>query len=178
MERLTQHSKKTGSPVPSEVLGDICLRISGCDNYDFCEGCPINELLTRLCAYEDTGLTPEQFGYKKFMRESAKYDVQLNMTKLESFINADLAYDQIGRIGSHIAKEMQKLSANILFNELPLSGNPRIRVNRAISYLAEKEAFDLKDGKLSIDDSKVPELQTEARNLKTMLIRRIKNACE
>lgn len=60
MDRLTTHSPRTGSAIPSKQLGDICLRISGCENYDFCEGCPINELLTRLCAYEDTGLTPEQ----------------------------------------------------------------------------------------------------------------------
>lgn len=60
MDRLTEHSYKTGSAVPSARLGDICLRISGCDEYDFCEGCPVNELITKLCSYEDTGLTPEQ----------------------------------------------------------------------------------------------------------------------
>lgn len=60
MDRLTTHSHKTGSAVPSERLGDICLRVIGCDDYDFCEGCPIREMLNKLCAYEDTGLTPEQ----------------------------------------------------------------------------------------------------------------------
>ena len=86
MDRLTTHSHKTGSAVPSARLGDICLRINGCDDYDFCEGCPINELLTKLCAYEDTGLTPEQikqienvllphYGYT---RESVKSAIEKN----------------------------------------------------------------------------------------------------
>lgn len=65
MDRLTTHSHKTGSAVPSERLGDICLRVIGCDDYDFCEGCPIREMLNKLCAYEDTGLTPEQINQAK-----------------------------------------------------------------------------------------------------------------
>ena len=60
MDRLTKRSERTGSAVPGELLGDICLRVSGCEEFDFCEGCPIRMLLTKLCEYEDTGLTPAQ----------------------------------------------------------------------------------------------------------------------
>lgn len=28
-----------------------------CDDFDFCDGCPIARLINRLCEYEDTGLT-------------------------------------------------------------------------------------------------------------------------
>ena len=64
MDRLTKRSERTGSAVPGELLGDICLRVSGCEEFDFCEGCPIRLLLNKLCEYEDTGLTPAQIkGY-------------------------------------------------------------------------------------------------------------------
>lgn len=64
MDRLTKRSERTGSAVPGEQLGDICLRVSGCEKFDFCEECPIGLILTKLCEYEDTGLTPAQIkGY-------------------------------------------------------------------------------------------------------------------
>ncbi|MBQ3265904.1 MAG: hypothetical protein IJH07_09045 [Ruminococcus sp.] len=35
------------------------MMMSFCDDFDFCEGCPVKKMIDRLCAYEDTGLTPE-----------------------------------------------------------------------------------------------------------------------
>ena len=194
MDRLTTHSHKTGSAVPSAHLGDICLRINGCDNYDFCEGCPIAEMLIKLCAYEDTGLTPEQVELLtkpklsksawtgKIFKNEAEAAKALAAYKQGLFefpceLNVDTVLLYAGT-KSDIAKAMKKLCTEASRNKQQFSGNPQIRVNRAISYLAEKEAFKLKNGKLSIDDSKIPELQSKARNLRAMLIRRIKNACK
>lgn len=72
MERLTTRSSLAGSPVPSEVLGDICMRMDFCDEYDFCEDCPIGRLLNKLCEYEDTCLTPQQIGNMKKIRQHGK----------------------------------------------------------------------------------------------------------
>lgn len=60
MERLTKHSELTGSPVPSNIIGDICMKINFCNEFDFCTNCPIRELINRLCAYEDTRYEPEE----------------------------------------------------------------------------------------------------------------------
>ena len=56
MERLTKHSCSTGPVIPNEQLGDLCMLMGFCDDYDFCRDCPVKTLLTRLCEYEDTGL--------------------------------------------------------------------------------------------------------------------------
>lgn len=73
MERLTIHSCSTGSVIPSEQLGDLCMLMGFCDDYDFCRGCPVKTLLTRLCEYEDTGLTPAQINRIKKIRQHGKY---------------------------------------------------------------------------------------------------------
>lgn len=67
MDRLTKHSKLVvDGAVPSENLGDLCLKMDFCDEFDFCEGCPVKKIMDRLCEYEDTGLTPEEiFTMKK-----------------------------------------------------------------------------------------------------------------
>lgn len=67
MDRLTKHSKLViDGGVPSENLGDLCLKMNFCDEFDFCEGCPVKKIMDRLCEYEDTGLTPEEvFTMKK-----------------------------------------------------------------------------------------------------------------
>ena len=121
-------------------------------------------------AYADSGLTPEQIGYTKDMNGAEKNDIQPEVAQLMVFINTHLTYHATK---IDIAKAMKKLNG-----KTPLSGNPQTRINQVIAYLAENGAFHLKDGKLSVDDSRVPELQTQSRDLKTMLIRRIKNACE
>lgn len=64
MDRLTSRSQ-TGCAVPSGILGDICLKMSFCDEYDFCDGCPVGKMIKRLCEYEDTGLTPKQIELMK-----------------------------------------------------------------------------------------------------------------
>lgn len=72
MERLTKRSCSTGSVIPSEQLGDLCLLMGFCDDYDFCRRCPVKTLLTRLCEYEDTGLTPTQINNMKKIRQHGK----------------------------------------------------------------------------------------------------------
>lgn len=61
MDRLTEHSKLVvDGGVPSKNLGDLCLKMNFCDEFDFCEECPVKKIMDRLCEYEDTGLTPEE----------------------------------------------------------------------------------------------------------------------
>lgn len=73
MERLTDHSAYNGTPVPNrDTIGDLCLMMSFCDDYDFCEGCPVKKMMDRLCAYEDTGLTPEEIAELKEKKNTAK----------------------------------------------------------------------------------------------------------
>ena len=60
MERLTAHSKYSGTPTPNlKTIGDVCMKMPFCDDYDACEGCAIRKMIDRLCEYEDTGLTPK-----------------------------------------------------------------------------------------------------------------------
>lgn len=66
MDRLTKHSKLViDGAVPSENLGDLCLKMDFCDEFAFCKGCPVKKIMDRLCEYEDTGLTPEQIDKMK-----------------------------------------------------------------------------------------------------------------
>lgn len=202
MERLTQRSPKTGAATPSDSIGDICFHFCDCESFDFCEHCPVNRILQRLCEYEDTGLTPEQVELltkpklsksswtgKIFKNEeAAKALAEYNQGSYESYrkkciekilLDLGVEVNSPKNTAENIRSQaIKKLSAEDPGNKQQLSGNPQIRVNQVISYLAEKKAFDLRNGKLSIDDSKVPELQTEALNLKTMLIRRIKKVIE
>lgn len=63
-ERLTMHLCDTPAP-NRDTVGDICMKITFCDDYDFCEGCPIKAMIDRLCEYEDIGLTPAGIEYLK-----------------------------------------------------------------------------------------------------------------
>lgn len=66
MERLTRPSiVSISSAVPSENLGDLCMKMDFCDEFYMCEGCPVKKLIDRLCEYEETGLTPEQIAEMK-----------------------------------------------------------------------------------------------------------------
>lgn len=64
MNRLTCKSEITGLPMV-RALAESCGEDScadACAEYGEknCTGCPIEEAITRLAAYEDTGLTPEE----------------------------------------------------------------------------------------------------------------------
>lgn len=61
MNRLTEHSRFfINSVVPSKNLGDLCTRMKFCDEFDFCDGCPVKRIMDRLCEYEDTDLEPKE----------------------------------------------------------------------------------------------------------------------
>ena len=53
MERLTYRSHKFNNPVSHGACKDITC-------YAKCDSCKINDLIAKLCAYEDTGLEPEE----------------------------------------------------------------------------------------------------------------------
>ena len=73
MERLTSHSKYSGTPTPNlKTIGDVCMKMPFCDDYDACEGCEIRRIIDRLCEYEDTGLTPTEIVDLKEKKNTAK----------------------------------------------------------------------------------------------------------
>lgn len=53
MERLTMRGPKFGAPISIDVCANVAC--SG-----ICADCKVNELIVRLCGYEDTELTPEE----------------------------------------------------------------------------------------------------------------------
>ena len=53
MERLTYRSPEFRNPVSYGACKDV-----GCDGA--CDKCKIQEIVSKLCAYEDTELTPEE----------------------------------------------------------------------------------------------------------------------
>ena len=73
MDRLTAHSESNGTPVPNrDTIGDLCMKMDWCLDYDFCEGCPVRAMIDRLCEYEDTGMTPEEIMKLKGKKNTAK----------------------------------------------------------------------------------------------------------
>lgn len=53
MDRLTYRRPKFNNPVSNGACKDITCS-------DECDSCKINDLIAKLCAYEDTGLEPEE----------------------------------------------------------------------------------------------------------------------
>lgn len=68
MERLTRRNKLNGNPMLDDTLTNSCQFLDLYNEYNVGQKCPANVLLTRLCEYEDTGLTPAQINE---MRKSA-----------------------------------------------------------------------------------------------------------
>ena len=68
MDRLTTHGEKFGVPISFDACANVAC--SG-----MCADCKIHELIARLCAYEDTGLMPEEIAdFQEMYREmSARY---------------------------------------------------------------------------------------------------------
>ncbi len=175
MERLTAHSKPSGSPIPSEALGDICLEMDFCDNFDFCAGCPIGRLINLLCEYEDTGLTPKQIENLKKIHKLSKCEptdgVFVSQRLLSTIRKEELlkkSFDEV--LQSAVNK------ANETINTISIK---RLNsVNETVKFLAENNAFTFRNGKLTIIEEILPNNQLAVCNLKTKMILRIKNACE
>ncbi len=85
MERLTGISKITGMAMPKKMMEscgedgcrDVCNEY--CDNG--CKECPVQECMTMLSTYEDTGLTQEEIrDTVKLLEEvTAKYETSVKM---------------------------------------------------------------------------------------------------
>lgn len=64
MDRLTSISEITGLPIVKELQEscgeDACADVCDENRYEGCVGCPVQKAITKLFAYEDTGLTPEE----------------------------------------------------------------------------------------------------------------------
>lgn len=147
MNRLTEHSKFCiNRAVPSENLGDLCLKMEFCDEFDFCEGCPVKRIMDRLCEYEDTELEPKEI---------------VEMKKAANIKRCQ----RKGIVG------------------IPKNGNRTIIqrisfVNEAVKYIAEQCAFELKQDKLTVNTSKIPENIYLICTARSKYIERIIQACE
>ena len=85
MERLTYRSHKFNNPVSHGACKDITC-------YAKCDSCKINDLIAKLCAYEDTGLEPEEILYLGDLREM-KREIIFGVTaeRLKELAEADKA---------------------------------------------------------------------------------------
>ena len=91
MERLTKHSKQTSHEngiCCTHFLGPECLGVGG----NCAMNCKWEEAAwSRLAAYEDTGLTPEQCENAKHIIESAFSDDTSKAERIRELLKADKA---------------------------------------------------------------------------------------
>lgn len=97
MERLTQ--RRNDTPVPNKALGDLCWRMSFCEEFDFCEGCPVGKLLNRLCEYEETGLTPNDI---EKLKKSADAKTKNQRIRIVGMVKSTVLKQRVSRYGLHI----------------------------------------------------------------------------
>lgn len=89
MERLTKHSKQT-----SHENGICCTHFRGPECFEVGGNCAMNckweeAAWSRLAAYEDTGLTPEQCENAKAIIESAFSDDTSKAERIREMLKAD-----------------------------------------------------------------------------------------
>lgn len=106
MERLTQ--RRNDTPVPNKALGDLCWRMSFCEEFEFCEGCPVGKLINRLCEYEETGLTPNDI-------EKLKKSANIKRCQRKGIVGIPksgkiITYGCSGEMIAKAIKEISKLS--------------------------------------------------------------------
>lgn len=212
MNRLTEHSEFCiNSAVPSENLGDLCLKMEFCDEFDFCEGCPVKRIMDRLCEYEDTELEPKEIvemkkaaNIKRCQRKgivgvpkNGNRTIIQRVSRRGLIINGEYFYDEelshcyygqkvkivikdnvatvfdLGyKAGQPIAEfDLQTNQGSLIEYggtadsirkgiEIIKSEQAYISrinsVNDAIKYLAENNAFSLKNGELFLDNERIP----------------------
>lgn len=87
MKRLTKRSGETA--VPSEILGDFCMKMNFCDDFDFCRNCPVGMMMDRLCEYEDTGLEPQEILELKQISKNRKCQRKCTVDVLKNVDSAE-----------------------------------------------------------------------------------------
>ena len=80
MERLTYRRPRFNNPVSNGACEKIKCSAK-------CDSCKINDLITKLCAYEDTGLEPEEIYEVRFLI-AAQRDPQ-KLARLRELVLAD-----------------------------------------------------------------------------------------
>lgn len=97
MEKLTQ--RRNDTPVPNKTLGDLCWRMSFCEEFEFCEGCPVGKLINRLCEYEETGLTPNDI---EKLKKSADAKTKNQRIRIVGMVKPTVLKQRVSRYGLHI----------------------------------------------------------------------------
>jgi hypothetical protein len=115
MERLTEHKRNDVQikAAKEEDCGKIC------EKHVTCDGCPVDDAIRKLAAYEDTGLAPDQIhnqkhnlgiayniisGYEQCIREIFKRQQEHNGRQ---YIDAEEASGIIDKIMSGRLKELR-----------------------------------------------------------------------
>ena len=80
MERLTYRSPRFNNPVSNGACEKIKCSAK-------CDSCKINDLIAKLCAYEDTGIEPEEIYEVRFLI-AAQRDPQ-KLARLRELVLAD-----------------------------------------------------------------------------------------
>ena len=84
MERLTCWSPKFNNPVSNGACKDITC-------FGECDSCKINDLIAKLCAYEDSGLEPEQVMELKSFTQGGIHKVDDGWKHVQGLLQAEQA---------------------------------------------------------------------------------------
>ncbi len=158
--RLTKEFKKGcvgymtdyGEKIPAELTDD-----------------EVRTVLKRLCEYENTGLTPEEIVEMK--KSAVTLSEQQIHRRLEKYsIPKGIYVDNPTKISKDYSLK------HINCDDLQIQ---RISfVNKAVKYIAKQGAFELNQGKLTVNTDKIPDKIFLIRSAITKYIERIIQACE
>lgn len=151
MERLTYRSQQTGKAKCTNICANVMC-------YGMCDGCVVGEVASKLCEYEETGLTPEETAglwiYGSVIPPDN--DFEKTIQTVEDALGFKLFVWQKNYLAYGEFRKMGVTTAQILRELLDVSGTPIDYRRRAES---EREKFyrgELQKIKKKLDAAGIP----------------------
>ncbi len=151
MERLTYRSPVLNNATSYGACEDVqcCLD---------CENCKIGAIISKLCAYEDTGLTPEEAAglwiYKPVIPPNSSFEKTVHA--VEDALGFKLFYWQKYYLAYGAFRQMGVTTARILRELLDVSEAPIDYSRRAGSAREKFYREELQKIKKKLDDAGIP----------------------